>query len=117
MHAPTGYGAQWALQLKAKHVIRTGGNMKSSFGNPILGFASLGFVAGAGIAFVYANMDPLELMYAEAKGFPRWTLHGLPFTAPWAMLGALLGAAAGSLVKFRRAIAVLVTKAFQGRQS
>lgn len=44
-------------------------------------FVSLGvFVVGTIGSFVYANVDPLEVMAADAKGCPVWCMAHLPFS-------------------------------------
>lgn len=51
----------------------------------------LGAVCGCAATFIYVNVDPSELMYAQADGFPRWSLWQLPFTVPEGVAGALAG--------------------------
>ena len=51
----------------------------------------VGGVLGCAAMFVYLNVDPLERMAAAADGFPRWSLWQLPFTAPEAAAGAIVG--------------------------
>jgi len=46
--------------------------------------APVGFVG----SYLYSNLDELERMGAEADGFPLWSWYAMPFTLPWAVLGA-----------------------------
>jgi hypothetical protein len=52
--------------------------------------ASVGAAIGGAGAFVYGNVNALERMAAEASGMPLWSWHQLPFTLPWAILGAFI---------------------------
>jgi hypothetical protein len=52
------------------------------------------FVLGCAAAFIYFNVDPFERRAADATGFQRWSLWGLPFTVPWGALGAVAWAGA-----------------------
>jgi hypothetical protein len=52
--------------------------------------------------FIYLNVNELERMVAAADGFPPWTLWALPFTAPEALAGAVIGLVVAFLTWFLR---------------
>jgi hypothetical protein len=51
--------------------------------------ALIGATIGAVASYVYFNTNALETMAAEADGFPLWSVYEIPFTLPWAVLGAI----------------------------
>lgn len=54
-------------------------------------------------SFIYANVDPLEVMAAEAKGCPVWCMAQLPFSAAHGLILATVTFGATWLAAVARA--------------
>ena len=60
--------------------------------------ALLGFVA----SYLYLNLNWMERIAAETDGYPPWSWYQVPYTLPWAVLGALIAfAVVASCQRFR----------------
>lgn len=64
----------------------------------VLAWAAAGFVAVFAVGYLYANLDPMEVMAAEAKGERPWSTHQIPFAIFYAFVGALLAGSVGWIV-------------------